>query len=284
MESRFIQTNGITMHVLDYGGDGPDLILAHGLSANARFFDGILGAGRLTEHARVIVPDLRGRGLSDKPDSGYTMEDHTADMLGLIEALDLGPVIMGGQSFGGLVTYHLAAYHPDVAQRCVALDAPIDVDPSVVDQIKPSLARLEMTLPSFDAYLAAVRRQPYFEGWWDPAVEAYYRADVEDLEDGSVKPRSHPSHIQQAVEGTLTPDWSGLVGRIHQPTLIVRARDPFGPPGSPPILGADQAERLIDALPDGRLVEIEGNHLTAFFGGGAARVSAAIVDFVGEQM
>lgn len=283
MQRRYIRTNGITLHVLDYGGDGPDLILAHGLSANAHFFDGLIGAGDLTGHARVIVPDLRGRGLSDKPDSGYTMEEHTADMLGLIDALDLRDVIMGGQSFGGLVTYYLAAHHPGVASACIALDAPIDVDSSVVEQVKPSLARLETTLPSFDAYLAAVRRQPYFDGWWDPTVEAYYRADVEDVGDGAVRPRSNAGHIQQAVEGTLIPDWTDLVQRIQEPTLIVRATGAFGPPGSPPILGPSQARRLIDNLPDGRLVEIEGNHLTAFFGDGAGKVSDAIIEFLEEQ-
>lgn len=282
MESRFIEANGITQHIIDHGGDGPTLILAHGLSANARFFDGLVGAG-LTEHARVITPDLRGRGLSDKPDGGYTMADHVADILGLIDVLDLEQVVMGGHSFGGLVTYSLAADHPDAVQRCVALDAPIDVDRSIVDQIKPSLARLETTVPSFEAYIAAVQQQPYFDGWWDPAAEAYYRADVEDLPDGSVRPRSQPNHIQQCVEATLTPDWLDLVGRMGQPTLIVRARGPFGPPGSPPIVGADQAQRLLGALPHGRLVEVDGNHLTGFFGTGARIVSAAIGDFLEDD-
>lgn len=282
MESRFIEANGITQHIIDYGGDGPTMILAHGLSANAHFFDGLVAAG-LTEHARVITPDLRGRGLSDKPDTGYTMADHTADILGLIDALDLGPVVMGGQSFGGLITYYLASHHPDAVTKCVALDAPIDVDPSVVEQIKPSLTRLEMTMPSFQAYIGAVQQQPYFGGWWDPAVEAYYRADVEDLADGSVKPRSHPQHIQQCVEATLTPDWADLVRRMPQPTLVVRARGPFGPPGSPPIVGGDQAQRLLATLQHGRLVEVDGNHLTAFFDTGAETVASAIGDFLGEE-
>lgn len=281
MESLFVDTNGIRLHVVDHGGDGPIVILAPGLTANARFFDAIV-AGGLGEDARVLAVDLRGRGLSDKPDSGYTMDDHAADIVGLVDGLGGGPIVMGGHSFGGLLTYYVATHHPELARACVVLDAPVEVDRGIVEQIKPSLARLESTMPSFDDYLAAVRTQPYFADWWDPTIEAYYRADVEDLPDGRVKPRSHPDHIQAAIEGTLTPDWPDLATRIHQPTLVVRAKGSFGPPGAPPILDAEPARRLVESLPDGRLVEVEGNHITGFFGDGATVVARAIRDFVVE--
>lgn len=281
MESRMIGTNGIRLHVVDHGGDGPTLVLMPGLTANARFFDAIV-AGGLHVGVRVLAVDLRGRGLSDKPDTGYTMADHAADIVGLVEALGGGPVVMGGHSFGGLLTYYLATHHREVVDRCVVLDAPVEVDPTIVDQIKPSLARLESTMPSFPEYLGAVRSQPYFVDWWDPAIEAYYRADVEDLPDGRVKPRSHPDHIQQAIEATLVPDWPRLATEITQPTLVVRARGPFGPPGSPPILDAEPARRLVDSLRDGRLVEVDGNHITGFFGDAAPTVAGAIRSFILE--
>lgn len=282
MESRFVDTNGIRLHVIDHGGDGPVLILTPGLTANARFFDAIVASG-LGDAARVLAVDLRGRGLSEKPDVGYTMDDHAADIVGLIDAIGGGPVVVGGHSFGGLLTYYLATHHAEIVSRCVVLDAPVEVDPKIVEQIKPSLARLEATMPSFDAYLAAVRSQPYFDAWWDPTIETYYRADVEDLPDGSVKARSHPSHIQQAIEGTLSPDWPDLATKIVQPTLVVRARGPFGPEGSPPILDAGPAERLVASLPNGRLAEVDGNHITAFFADGATTVATAILEFVTED-
>ena len=281
MESVFVDTNGIRMHVVDHGGEGPILILAPGLTANARFFDAIVASG-LGDGVRVLAVDLRGRGLSDKPEFGYTMDDHAADIVGLIDAFGGGPIVMGGHSFGGLLTYYLATHEPDLVRACVVLDAPVEVDRAIVEQIKPSLARLESTMPSFEDYLAAVRAQPYFADWWDPTIEAYYRADVEDLPDGRVKPRSSPGHIQQAIEGTLTPDWPTLATRIDQPTLVVRATGPFGPAGSPPILDSEPARRLVDSLPDGRLVEVDGNHITGFFGDGATVVGGAIREFVEE--
>jgi len=83
--SAFVETNGIKLHYLDYPGDGPAVVLAHGLTANCRSFDVV--AGHLAPRLRVIAPDLRGRGASDKPATGYTMADHAADVLGLLDAL-----------------------------------------------------------------------------------------------------------------------------------------------------------------------------------------------------
>lgn len=279
MEYRAIETNGITLNIVDHGGNGPILILMPGLTANARFFDAIVHRG-LGESARVVAVDLRGRGLSDKPDTGYSMEDHAADITGLIRTIADGQVIVGGHSFGGLLTYFLAATEPELVSRCIVLDAPFEVDPQIVEQIRPSLERLDKPMPSFDSYLTAVRSQPYFADWWDPSIEAYYRADVMDLPDGAVKPRSDADHIEQAIAGTLEPDWPAIVASIHQPTLVVRARGAFGPPGSPPILGTAPAKRLVASLHDGRLVEVDGNHITGFFGNGASQVADAIRSFI----
>lgn len=152
-----------------------------------------------------------------------------------------------------------------------------------MEQIKPSLGRLESSVASFDEYMANVRSQPYFGEWWDPRIETYYRADVTERADGSVKPRSSPDHIQQAIEGTLTVEWSSLLEKVQAPTLLVRATGAFGPSGYPPILPSDVAARTIGILPDGRSVDVEGNHITAFFGDGAGVVADAIRSFVVEE-
>lgn len=282
MIGRFIETNGIRLHYLEHGSGGPTLILTHGLTANAHSFDGLMAAG-LSDGMRVLSVDLRGRGESDKPDNGYTMADHAADMLGLFEALELDSVVLGGHSFGGLLTYYMAANHPDLVRRCVVIDAPAEVHEGILDQIKPSLARLEAVMPSFDHYLEMIKTMPYFDGWWDPAIEAYYRADVRDNEDGTVQARSHSDHIRQAVEGTLTVDWPALVAKIDQPTLFLRATDAFGPAGSPPIVPEEQGLATMERIANCRLVSIPGNHLTFLFGSSADRVVSAIREFVEDE-
>jgi pimeloyl-ACP methyl ester carboxylesterase len=280
MSDRYVETNGIRLHYLEHAGPQPTVVLAPGLTANAHSFDGLVEAG-LDGAARVLALDLRGRGESDQPDAGYEIEDHARDVLGLLDALGLERVVMGGHSFGGLLTYWLAANPPERVERCIVLDAPAQVDPAIVEQIRPSLDRLGHVYASWDEYLAFVRAMPYFEDdSWSPAIERYFRADVRTHSDGTVQARSKPEHIQAAVEGTLHVDWPATVARVAQPTLLLRAPGTFGPPGSPPILSRENAERTLALLPNGVLVDGVGNHLTFVFGNGARVLADAIARFL----
>jgi pimeloyl-ACP methyl ester carboxylesterase len=277
---RYATTNGIRLHYLEHAGPEPTLVLAHGLTANAHSFDGLVEAG-LSRVARVLALDLRGRGESDQPAAGYTMVDHAHDVLGLLDALGLGRVVMGGHSFGGLLTYWLAANHPERVERCIVLDAPAQVDPGVVEQIRPSLARLGQVYASWDEYLAFVQAMPYFDDdGWTPELERYFRADVRMRSDGTLRARSRPETIQAAVEGTTTIDWPATVARVTQPTLLLRAPGDFGPPGSPPILSRESAERTVALLARGHLEEGVGNHLTFMFGEGAGLLTEHIANFL----
>jgi pimeloyl-ACP methyl ester carboxylesterase len=279
MTDCYVETNGIRLHYLEHGAGDQTLILTHGLTANAHSFDGLIQSG-LADDLRVLSVDLRGRGDSDKPDTGYAMADHAADLLGMFDALGLDHVTLGGHSFGGLLTYFLAANHPDRVDRCILLDAPSKVHEGILDQIQPSLDRLENALPSWEHYLDLIKSMPYYDGWWDPTIEAFYRADVQDNANGTVQARSHPGHIRQAVEGTLEVDWPQLVSTIDQPTLFLRATDPFGPPGSPPIVSEDQGKATIARIHNSRLKSIPGNHITYLFGSSAPLLVAAILEFL----
>ena len=268
MTSRYVQTNGIRLHYLDTGTTGPTLVLLPGLTANAHSFNGLTAAG-LADHVRVLALDLRGRGETDQPDT-YTLDDHADDVLGFLDALNLDRVVLGGHSFGGLLTYYLAAHHPDRISRCVVIDAPAQVRPEVFDQIKPSLDRLDRTLASWEHYLQFVKQMPYFGGWWDPVIEGYLRADIRENADGTVRPRSRAEHIRAVVDGFKDLQWLDTVRRITQPVLFLRAPGAYGPPGSPALVSAEQARVTVENLQHGRLVEVPGNHMTMLFGGGAA--------------
>jgi pimeloyl-ACP methyl ester carboxylesterase len=282
MSDGMVEANGIRMHFLDHGGNGPVLVLAPGLTANAHSFDGLVHAG-LTDAARVIALDLRGRGESDAPASGYTMEDHAADILGLLDALGLDRVVMGGHSFGGLLTYWIAANHPERVERCVVIDAPAELDPAMIDQIQPSLDRLARVYPSWGEYVSLVKAMPYFdEGGWDSDIESYFRADVRVRPDGTVQARCRPEHIQEVIQGEFDVDWPALAARVTQPTLLLRAPGSFGAPGSPPLLSREAADRTAAAMADCRVVDGVGNHLTFVFGPGANVLTGAITEFLAE--
>jgi len=280
MTDHYVHANGVRLHYVEHGNNGPTLVLLHGLTANAHSFDGFVAAG-LADRMRVLAFDLRGRGESDQPDL-YSLADHVQDIVGALDVLGLQRVIMGGHSFGGLLTFHLAANHPERVSSGVVIDAPAQVRPEVFDQIKPSLDRLDATLPSWGDYLQFVKRMPYFNGWWDPAIEAFYRADVRENADGTVQPRSRAAHIRAVIDGFKDLDWLGTVRRIQQPVLLLRAPGAYGPPGSPAVVSPEQARVTLENLQNGRLVEIPGNHMTMLFGGGAEVAAAAITKFVFE--
>lgn len=279
----YVDTNGIRLHYLDYGGEGPpDLLLFPGLNASGIFFGGLANGG-LSPALRLLAVDLRGRGLSDAPETGYSIAEHGRDIIGMLDALDLNHVALGGHSYGGLLSYHLAAEYPDRVSRIIVMDSPAEVSPTVVEQVGPALERLKLVSPSWEEYIAQVKQMPYYEGWWDADLEEYYRADVVTNPDGSVQSRLDPDKIHQALEGTTVPDWMSIAAEVNQPVLLMRATEPFGPPGYPPVLPEDQAERTLAALPNARLVELAGNHITALFGESADHAAEAIVDFVGSE-
>lgn len=269
----------VHLHALDHAGGQPLIVLMPGLTANAHCFDGLAQAG-LSPRFRVLALDLRGRGRSDKPETGYSMAHHAADVVALLDEMGLDQVVLGGHSFGGLLTMYLAAHYPQRVSHVLLLDAAATLHPRTREMIQPSVARLGQVSPSWDAYLNAVKAQPALQGWWNPAVESYYRADVETNSDGSVQARSRPQAITEALEGTLDEPWLDYVGRIYQPALLIRACEGYGPPGTPPIVPLESAWQTVQAMPNGRYEEVAGNHMTMLYGEGARQIVAAITDFL----
>jgi pimeloyl-ACP methyl ester carboxylesterase len=204
-------------------------------------------------------------------------------MLGFMDALGLDRVVLGGHSYGGILTYYIAANHPERVSRCVIIDTPIGVSPIVLEQARPSIERLGTKVPSWEAFLTAVKSQPYFAGWWDDKIEEYFRADVHINDDGTVQSRSKPENIMAAIESPLSHDWEGVLARVKQPTLVVRATESYGPEGFPPMFQSHQAERTMELLDDCRLVELPGNHVTVLFGEYAPQVVEAVTPFVLEE-
>lgn len=275
-----VKANGIRLHYLDHVGNDPPLVLLHGLTANCHAFDGLVQAG-LSPHFRVLAPDFRGRGESEQPPAGYTAPDHAADVIALLDEIKLERVVLGGHSFGGFLSMYIAARYPERVSHLVVLDAGFAMASTRTrDQLKPALDRLGQVSPSWDAYLAAIKQAPYYSGWWDEAIEDYYRADVRTKQDGSVQPRSRPDTIAAAMDGLLAEPWEEYAAMIRQPALFVHSLGSYGPPGAPPILTTDAARETVDAIQDCRYVKVPGNHMTMLFGEGARHATGAIKAFV----
>jgi pimeloyl-ACP methyl ester carboxylesterase len=118
---RWINVNGIRMGFIDTGA-GPPLLLLHGLGGSHD--DWRLQLPDFAAVFRVIVPDLRGFGASERREP-FTIQQHARDMLALLGALSIGQAHVVGLSMGGAVAIELALRSPDrVASLVLANTAP----------------------------------------------------------------------------------------------------------------------------------------------------------------
>jgi pimeloyl-ACP methyl ester carboxylesterase len=142
-----VEVNGVRMFY-QQDGTGPDVVLVHAVTSNQAVWllSGLTGS--LVEEFRVTSYDLRGHGRSDAPPSGYTSADLAADLAGLHERLGLGPALLVGHSFGGVVALHAAILYPERVAGVV-----------LSDSYFPGLRHLE---PGFDrAYLWQEMRETF---------------------------------------------------------------------------------------------------------------------------
>ena len=281
MADRYAIVNGIRIHMLDRLGGEPPIVLLPGITANLHNFDGLIDAG-LSPRFRVIGLDLRGRGLSDKPAQGYSIAEHAADVIGVLDDLGIERVVLGGHSFGALLTAYVAARFPSRVSHAIFIDIALTPsDPKVGEAIRPSLERLGRTVSSFAAYVKEIQAAPYLQGRWDPIIEAYYRADVEMREDGSVTTRTKPEHIVQVALGVQAEQWPAIFAAVRQPSIFFSGPMPVAGPGTPAVISAEAARQAAAVLPDCRSFhEVPGNHWTMVYGEGARQIVAAVSAFL----
>jgi pimeloyl-ACP methyl ester carboxylesterase/ubiquinone/menaquinone biosynthesis C-methylase UbiE len=103
-------------------GEGPDVVLSHGLGANQAFWYFRI-APRFADRYRVTLYDLRGHGNSERPPSGYTTRTLAEDLLALMDAQGVERAHLVGHSFGGAVSLHLAALHPERVRSLTLIDS-----------------------------------------------------------------------------------------------------------------------------------------------------------------
>ena len=121
MHAHYVDVDG---HRLRYfaGGDGPPLLLIHGLGSSSEDWSLILRD--LTRAHRVYAPDLLGWGGSDKPrDGDYSIAAQTELVRAFMDAVHVARADVGGISMGGWVALRLAATHPERVQRLVLIDS-----------------------------------------------------------------------------------------------------------------------------------------------------------------
>ncbi len=159
-----IQTDRATIHVR-VGGQGPAVVLLHGFGYTGDMWAPL--ASELARGHRVVVPDLRGMGLSSHPADGYDKKTQAADIRSVLTQLGIDHAAIVGHDIGATVAYAYAARYPDKTDRLTVMDAPVPAIPPW-DEIVRSPALWHFTFGGPDAErLVAGRERIYLDRFWN---------------------------------------------------------------------------------------------------------------------
>jgi pimeloyl-ACP methyl ester carboxylesterase len=151
--SRDVPTNGTSIHVRA-GGTGPAVVLLHGYGETGDMWAPL--ASELARDHTVVVPDLRGLGLSSKPAGGFDKKTQAGDVAGVLDALKIDRADLVTHDTGNMVGYAFAAQYPSRVTRFVLIDAPL-----------PGVGPWEDILKSCSGTFVSGGR--IWSGWWRAA-------------------------------------------------------------------------------------------------------------------
>jgi len=160
VEHRFLDLPGLRMHVAEAGAGDP-LLLLHGFPQHWWGWYKVLPA--LAQRYRVIAPDLRGAGWTDAPAAGYTSEQLVADVVALLDALELDRVRIVAHDWGALVGFLLCLSHPQRVERYVSLAIPhpfVKFNPRLVTAVPRLWFQYAIATPALGPMLLSKGRQP----------------------------------------------------------------------------------------------------------------------------
>lgn len=122
IQTREISANGVTLHVRT-GGQGPAVVLLHGYGETGDMW-APLAAALIGSHT-VVIPDLRGLGLSSRPPGGYDKKTQSGDVAAILAELGIAQAAVVTHDIGNMVGYAFAAQFPEMVTRFVLMDAPV---------------------------------------------------------------------------------------------------------------------------------------------------------------
>jgi pimeloyl-ACP methyl ester carboxylesterase len=260
-----VKGDGVAIQLAIWEGSGKSILCIHGITANCRCWDVL--ASTLSPKQRVLAMDLRGRGGSDKPASGYSLEHHIEDIRSLLDDLGLKEVVLMGHSLGAFISLAFGAKYPERLDRIVLVDGGGALSKEQLDKvfqgIKPALDRLGKIFPSSDAYLDIMKQAPYIQPW-SPAIETYYRYELEKT-NGGVRVNIRPEHIQEEAQNMRKVPTDSFYPLITCKTLILRATNGLLSQDDI-LLPQPVVSRMVEEIPKARRVDVVGtNHYGIMF-------------------
>lgn len=230
--TEMVPTNGTSVYVR-VGGTGPAVVLLHGFGDTGDMWAPV--AADLVKDHTVVVPDLRGMGLSAHPDTGYTKKNQAVDIAGVMDALKIERAALVTHDIGNMVGYALAAQYPERITRWVVIDAPL---PGIGDWDNiirsPALWHFNFRGPDVER-LVQGRERIYLDRFWNELSADPKSIDEETREHYAAlyaRPRAmHDAFEQFAAFTQDASDNKALLaqgGKLKMPVLALGAEKSFG--------------------------------------------------------
>jgi len=242
--SRRLDIGGLSLHYLDWGGDGPPLVMLHGLTGHARTWDHTAAA--LRDRYRVLALDQRGHG-----DSGWAPAYGSGlmaeDLLAFLDALRLREVTLMGLSMGGIVAFVFTASHPERVRDLIVLD----IGP---ERGRPGSTRVAAGLAANHVFgsedEAVAQLRAFNPRPTDEALRHRVRHNLRPLPDGTLTFKYDdalrvPGAIFDRSADELWAAWKA----VDRPVLLVRGDDSD-------LLAAETAQRMVAENPHASLVGV----------------------------
>ncbi|MGF6821695.1 pimeloyl-ACP methyl ester carboxylesterase [Microbacterium sp. ZKA21] len=231
-----LDRDDVSLAVTDLGGDGPPLLLLHGLAGSSRELTPTAAA--LADAFRVLLMDQRGHGGSTRRPENLSREAHVADVVHVLESLVPGQrCVLVGQSMGAHTAFLVAAERPDLVDRLVMLEghAAGDDDPK-------SAADLGRFFAGWPAFRDEAEAREFLGS--DAIVDAWI-ADLEATPSGP-RPRFDADIMERTLRAVHVSRWQEWE-RLEVPTLAVfAAHGMFTTASKAELLGRRPGTRRID--------------------------------------
>jgi N-formylmaleamate deformylase len=198
----------VRLHHLEYGDDdGGPLVIVPGITTPAAMLEFI--STDLARDHRVVTLDIRGRGSSDKPADGFTLDDYADDVAAVVQALGLQRPALVGHSMGARIAAATAVRYPDLAGPLVLADPPLT---------GPGRGEYPMSLEAFMNQLAAAKTGAGVE-----SLRGYFPTLTE--EQLAVRAQWLPTCDETAVRETWLnfhrEDFHQLLAQLTPPVLFM---------------------------------------------------------------
>lgn len=225
-EERFLDSGGVKLHTVDWGGSGRALLLLAGLGDTAQIYSGL--APKLASQGRVLGLTRRGHGRSDHPEGGYDLDTLVEDIRRVLDTLALERAILIGHSLAGLEMPRFAVRYPQRVEAIVYLDAlfpRLDPEPDLSGDptwdVLPTGGPSAQDLASRGAYMAYYKRaRPAWAQIWCKAIKADLMERVTVQAGGSLD-YHHDEEIMNRIYRSVWPSRNPEYAYVTVPMLAI---------------------------------------------------------------